>query len=256
MKKLILPILFITCLLMTACSANNEPEKEPEAISPIHFNSRDYTIMFGVTGSIPFADGGGVYEFEAGNPDVLGKINIDIETHRLLINPAKTGESTLTIIDVKAETAVTLNITVEDFYRSFKIVEVEGRNTNKFFQITNTIRFIRNKDNTKPVKVIWLDKIDFQSKTVGEGFFNIIRNEDNTFTMEFSLHTTIDEKLETFEYKIGGDWECMSLFEEMFGFDWDKNEALSRSERPVRDYKMILTDTSNGCRITCLLQKI
>ena len=256
MKKLILPFIFITCLLMTACSPNNEPGKEPAAISPIHFNKRDYTIMFGVTQSIPFADGGGVYEFEAGNPDVLGKIDIDIKTHRLLINPAKPGESTLTIIDVKAETTVTLNITVEDFYRSFRIVEVEGTNTNKFFQIQHIIRFIRNEDNTRPVKVVWTNPMNFRLQTLGEGFFNINRCEDNIFTMEFSLHTPIEEKLETFEYKIGGDWECMSLFEELFGFDWDKNKTLSRSERPVRDYKMILTDTSNGCRITCMLQKI
>ncbi|MDE6549039.1 MAG: hypothetical protein K2L22_08575 [Muribaculaceae bacterium] len=254
MKKLILPFLFIVCLLMTACSTNNEPENEPEAISPIHFNSRDYTIMFGVTGSIPFTDGGGVYEFEVGNPDVLG--NIDIETHQLLINPTKPGESTLTIIDVKAETAVTLNITVEDFYRSFKIVEVEGKNTNIFFQIQHRIRFIRNKDNTKPVKVVWTDPMDFRLRTLGEGHFNIIRNENNTFIMRFSLHSPIEERPETFEYAIDWDWECMSLFEELFGFDWNKNAALSRSEQPVREYKMILTDTFNGCQITCLLQKI
>lgn len=256
MKKLILPFLFIACLLMMACSAINEPEEELEVISPIHFNSRDYTIMFGMTQSIPFADGGGIYEFEVGNPDVLGKIDIDIETHRLLINPAKPGESTLTIIDVNAETTVTLNITVEDFYRSFKIVEVEGRNTNKFFQIQHRIRFIRNKDNTKPVKVVWTDPMAFRLRTVGEGHFNIIRNENNTFTMEFSLHSPIEEKPEKFEYTIGGDWECMSLFEELFGFDWNKNAALARSDQPVRDYKMILTDTFNSCRITCLLQKI
>ena len=256
MKKLILPILFTACLLMTACSANNEPENEPDAMSSIHFNSRDYTIMFGVTGSIPFSDGGGVYEFEVGNPNVLGKIDVDIETHRLLINPAKPGESTLTIIDVKAETAVTLNITVEDFYRSFKIVEIEGTNTNKFFQIQHRIRFIRNEDNTKPVKVVWTNPMNFRLQTVGEGYFNIFRNEDNTFTMKFSLHSPIEERPEIFEYTMGGDRECISLFEELFGFDWDKNAAVSRSDRPVRDYKMILTDTFNGCQITCLLQKI
>ncbi len=257
-EKILLSIVIFFGLHLLSCSRDEQGDniQEPDAVSAIHFSKRDYTIMFGGGSSIPFSGGGEVYKLEASNPEVLGKFGIDIETHRLLINPAKSGESTLTIFDVNAKVSVTLNITVEDFYRSFKIVEIDGKNTNKFFGLTNRIRFIRNTDNTKPVKVVWLDPMKFQLQTIAEGYFNITHNEPNLYTMNFSLHPTINDNIEKFEYTIGGDWECMSLFEELFNFNWGKNEDLSRSEQISRDYKLILTDTVNDCRITCILQEL
>ncbi len=257
-EKILLSIIFLFGLQLLSCSHDDpgESNQDPDAISTIHFNRSDYTIMIGGLRSIPFSGGGGVYKLEASNPEVLGKFGIDIETHRLLINPTKTGQSTLTIFDEDAEVSVTLNITVEDFYRSFKIVEIEGKNTNKFFRQTNYIRFIRNTDNTKPVKVVWLNPMEFQLQTIAEGFFNITHNAPNVYTMNFSLHPNINDSIEKFEYTIGGDWECMSMFKELFNFDWDENTVLSRSEQISRDYKLILTDTVNDCRITCILQKL
>ncbi|MDE7345897.1 MAG: hypothetical protein K2N48_04045 [Muribaculaceae bacterium] len=95
-----------------------------------------------------------MYKLEVSTPEVLGKFGIDIETHHLIINPAKIGESTLNIIDVNAGITVTLDITVVDYYLSFKIEDIEGTNTNEFFKTDNYIRFIRNEDNTKPVKIM------------------------------------------------------------------------------------------------------
>ena len=240
------------CLVMAACSSHGD---EPETISPIQFSKRDYTIVYGGSNGIPFTGGGDVYKLEASNPEVLGKFGIDIETHHLIINPAKTGESTLSIVDVNAGNTVTLDITVVDFYLSFKIEDIEGTNTNEFFKSDNYIRFIRNKDNTKPVKIVFQNHMDFRLETVAEGFFNIDRSETNIFTMTLSLQGVKSEKIETFEYTMGGDGGYMNIFNSIFEFNWNESVDLSRSTPPI-EYKMILTDNSNGCKITCLLQPL
>ena len=150
---------------------------------------------------------------------------------------------------------VTLDITVVDFYLSFKIEDIEGTNTNEFFKSDNYIRFIRNEDNTKPVKIIFQNHMDFRLKTVSEGFFNIDRSETNIFTMTLSLQGVKSEKIETFEYTMGGDGGYTNIFNSIFGFNWNESVDLSRSTTPI-EYKMILTDNSNGCKITCLLQPL
>lgn len=254
MNKIFNVIMLLTCLFITACSDNDEP-KVPDMVTPITFGKSDYTIMFGKETLIPFTDGGGIYELTASNPEVLGKFGIDMETNsRLCIQPAKIGESYLTIKDVKAEATVTLHFIVEDFYLSFRINEIDGTNTNEFFEVGREIRFIRNEDNTKPVKVIWYNNMTFQPMIIGEGLFNITRSDTNIFSMEFSLHHNSDEEFALYEYTMGGDGEYMALFDSIFNFGWEKNVA-SLSSRSQQRIVMILTDKNNGCKITCSLAK-
>ena len=111
MTKLIIPFLFITCLFIVSCDSNSDPE-----IYPIRFGQTDYTIRFGVRPSISFVDGGGLYELTASNADVLGKYYIDNDTKTLIVIHTAKCESTLTVTDVKTNTSVTLNFTVEDYY--------------------------------------------------------------------------------------------------------------------------------------------
>ena len=252
MNKIFNVIMLLTCLFITACSGDNEPD----AITPIHFEQRDYTIMFGKGAVIPFTGGSGVYELTASNPEVLGKFGIEMEApdHSLYIQPAKTGESYLTIKDVKAEATVTLHFIVEDFYLSFRIDEIDGINTNEFFEVGREIRFIRDEDNTKPVKVIWYNNMTFQPMIVGEGLFNITRSDTNIFSMEFSLHHNSDEEFALYEYTMGGDGEYMAMFDHIFDFGWEKNVAsLSSRTQPTKRIEMILSDKSNGCKVTCRL---
>lgn len=254
MNKIFNVIMLLTCLFVTACSEDIEPDE----ITPIHFEQRDYTIMFGKGAVIPFTGGSGVYELTASNPEVLGKFGIEVEApdHRLYIQPAKTGESYLTIKDVKAEATVTLHFIVEDFYLSFRINEVDGINTNEFFEVGREIRFIRNEDNTKPVKLIWYNNMTFQPMIVGEGLFNITRSDTNIFSMEFSLYHNSDEEFALYEYTMGGDGEYMTMFDSIFNFGWEKNiVSLSSRSQPVKRIEMILTDKNNGCGIKCLLVK-
>ena len=117
----------------------------------------------------------------------------------------------MTIKDVKTETTVTLHFIVEDFYLSFRIDEIDGTNTNEFFEVGREIRFIRNEDNTKPLKVIWCQNITFRPMTVGEGIFKIFHRDTNIFTMEFSLHHKSDEEFALYEYTMGGDDGYLSL---------------------------------------------
>lgn len=254
MARNIIILFLLTCLFITAC----DNKEEPNAVSPINFEKRDYTVMFGKRTVIPFTGGSGVYELTASNPEVLGRFGSEMEAsgHKLYIQPAKTGESYLTIKDVKTETTVTLHFIVEDFYLSFRIDEVDGTNTNEFFEVGREIRFIRNEDNTKPVKVIWYNNMTFQPMIVGEGLFNITRSDTNIFSMEFSLHHKSDEEFALYEYTMGGDGEYMKMFDSIFNFDWEKIIAsLSSRSQPVKRIEMILTDKNNGCKVTCSLQQ-
>ncbi len=80
------------------------------------------------------------------------------------MRPSSVGESTLTINDVKAGTSVTLNFTVVDFYLSFIVSEIEGDNHNPYLSIGNEIRFIRDDENTRQMKIMWQNKISYEVK--------------------------------------------------------------------------------------------
>lgn len=246
MNKLIIPFLFIACLFVTACN-DDEPE-----IRPISFEQQSYTIRLGVGASISFVDGGGVYELTASNPEVLGKFGIDIETHRLLINPVSVGESSLTITDVLANATVTLKFTVEDFYISFMVDVIEGVNTNPYISSGGEIRFIRDDNNTKRLKIYRLNHLTHKGDFVADGVFDISKSETNIFTLDMALHHSSIEELETFSYTMGGDGEYLNLFDRIFEYNWDK--SIASKSQPVRRINMILTDPNNGFRITCSLQ--
>ncbi len=252
MNKLFTPFLFIVCLFMTACS-NDEPDVPGlETGSSIEFSDNDYTLVFGRATYIPFTGGGDVYKLEASNPEVLGKFGIDIETHRLLINPAKTGVSTLKINDVNNGKTVTLNFTVEDFYLSFRVSEIEGDNRNPSLSIGNEIRFIRDNENTRQMKVMWHDKLTYEVNCIADGYFDIEQSETNIYTLNMALHSQRIEELETFTYTMSGDWEYLALFEKYFEYNWLDNVA-SKSQ-PPKDIKMILTDPLSDAKIICSLQ--
>ena len=253
MNRIFNIVMLLACLFTTACNDNNEPN----TVAPIHFEKSDYTVMYGKGAVIPFTGGSGVYKLTASNPDVLGRFGIEMEApnRSLYIQPAKTGESYLTIKDVKAEATVTLHFIVEDFYRSFLIREIDGTNNNKFFEVGREIRFIRDEDNTKPVKVIWYQNNTLRPVTIGEGLFNITQSATNIFTMNFSLHHNqgADSAVYDYEYFMGGDGEYMTMFDHLFDFNWEKNVASSSKSQPVKKIEMILTDKSNGCKVTCEL---
>lgn len=247
MNKISISFLFILSLFMASCSSNDEPETYP-----IEFGKMDYTIRFATTTSIDFTGGGGKYELTASNPDVLGSFYIDDENHSLVVRPSSTGESTLTITDVKKNASVTLNFTVEDFYLSFRVFEIEGDNHNPYLSIGNEIRFIRDYENTGQIKIMWQNKVSYEVKCIAYGCFDIERSETNIFTLNMALHSHRIEELETFSYTLGGNGEYLSLFERIFDYKWE-NRTASKSQ-PIKPINMILTDSFNGCKITCLLQ--
>lgn len=233
---------------MVSCgNVDNEPE-----IFPIRFDQQDYTIRVGISTNISFVDGGGVYELTASNPDVLEKFYIDDDTQSLIVFPKSTGESSLTITDVLANATVTLKFTVEDFYLSFKVDEIEGENTNTYLSVGSEIRFIRDGDNTKRLKIYRLDHLTHKEEYVADGVFDIEQSETNIFTLNMALHHSSTEELESFTYTMGGDGEYLNLFDRIFEYNWDKSVA-SKS-LPIKRIQMILTDRFNGCKITCSLQ--
>lgn len=244
-NKLILSFLCAISLFVASCSHNNDDEPE---IYPIRFEQSSYTIRFGVGTSISFVDGGGIYELTASNPEVLGKFGIDSETHRLLINPSSVGESSLAITDILANTTVTLNFTVEDFYLSFKVDEINGKNINPYLSIDDEIRFIRDGNNTRRIKICRSNDGEY----VADGVFEIERSETNIFTLDMALHRRPTEELEVFSYTMGGDGEYLNLFDKYFEYNWDKS-IVSKS-LPVKRINMILTDSFNDCKISCSLQ--
>lgn len=247
MNKIILSFLCSICLLAISCSNDNEPE-----ISPISFNQQDYTVRVGVGANISFVDGGGVYELTASNPDVLGKFYIDNDVHSLIVIPASIGESTLTITDVKTNRSVTLRFVVEDFYLSFRVDEIDGKNDNTYLTVGSEIRFIRDEDNTKPLNIYRLNNITHKQDKVADGAFEIEKSETNIFTLNMALHHNSIEELEPFSYIMGGDGEYLNFFDKIFEYNWDK--SIASKSQPVKRIEMILTSSLNGCKISCSLQ--
>lgn len=249
MNKFIYSFLFIVGIFIAACNSDDNPE-----IYPIRFDRQDYTIRVGTSARISFVDGGDVYELTASNPDVLGKFYIDIETHTLIVLPAAVGESTLTVTDVIMNTSVTLKFTVEDFYLSFLIDEINGDNTNPYLKERNEIRFIRDEENTKQVNIMYQDNLTYEIKCLATGYFDIERSETNIFTLSMGLHSHPYEELEGFNYTLGGDAEYLQIFKLYFGYDWENN--ITSKSLPVKRITMLLTDTFNDCKISCSLQAI
>lgn len=247
MTKLIIPFLFITCLFIVSCDSNNDPE-----IYPIRFGQTDYTIPAGTRSSISFVDGGGVYELTASEPNVLGKYYIDDDTKTLIIIPTAKGESTLTVTDVKTNTPVTLKFTVEDFYLSFMVAEISGDNTNPYLKERNEIRFIRDEENSKQIKIMYQDNLTYEMKCIATGHFDIERSTTNIFTLNMMLHSHHGEEFEGFSYTLGGDGEYLNIFDKCFEYGWDNNIA-SRT-LPMKWITMIMTDSFNNCKISCVLQ--
>ncbi len=245
-NKLILSFLCTICLFAVSCG-NEEPE-----IYPIRFNQNDYTIRVGVRANISFVDGGGMYDLTASNPDVLGKFYIDNDAHSLIVVPASIGESTLTITDVKTNSSVTLRFVVEDFYLSFRVDEIDGKNYNPYLTVGCEIRFIRDEDNTKRLKIYNLNHITHKTYKVAEGVFEIEKSETNIFTLNTALHHNPTEELETFSYTMGGDGEYLNLFDKIFEYNWDK--GIASKSQPVKHIEMILTNQLNDCKISCSLQ--
>lgn len=55
---------------------------------------------------------------------------------------------------------------------------------------------------------------------------------------------------------MGGDAETLAMFESIFQFEWNKSITANRSASPVREVRMIFTDSFNGCKITTQLQPL
>ena len=181
--------------MLASCDSSEEPE-----VYPIRFGQTDYTIRYATTARIGFVDGGGKYELAASNPEVLGEFYIDAENNSLVVRPSSVGESTLTITDEIAGTSVTLSFTVVDFYLSFKVFNIEGDNHNPYLSIGNEIRFIRDNENTRQMKIMWQNKMSYEVKCIASGWFDIERNESNIYTLNMALHSQRIEEMESFCY--------------------------------------------------------
>lgn len=154
----------------------------------------------------------------------------------------------LTVKDILANSSVTLKFTVEDFYLSFSIIEIEGANNNPCLTTDGEIRFIRNADNTKSVKLFAIDHMTNKEALVGKGNFDMIR-DGYIYKLRMDLQSRESDGLESFEYILGGDSEYLKIFNLYFDFGWDK-QPQSKS-LPAKQIRMIMTDESNGCQITC-----
>lgn len=242
MNKLIIPLIFIACLFLTAC---NNSDSEPE-VYPIRFAQQTYTIKMGVTTPISYVDGGDVYDVEIGNPAVIGKAGIDIETHCLMITPIAVGESTITVKDKRAESTIILNITVTDFYLGFKVERIEGESSNPYITPNSEIRYIRTSENKKFLRIINYDNLSQKEKVIAEGVFDMIKG-DKEFILDMVLHCGEHEEPEYFSYSVKGYEGVFDIFNRCFEFGWEKSPK-SRT-LPMPRVNMDLTDMNNGCQI-------
>lgn len=234
---------------MNACHSSDIDEPE---IYPIRFPQPSYTVKMGITSSIFFVDGGDEYIIEIGNPDVIGKAEIDINNHNLYITPISIGESTITINDIRALKAVQLHITVVDFYLSFNVVSIDGENNNPYIRLNDELRYIRTDDNRKPFKIMYHNPLNYEVNTIAEGTFDFIRG-DSDFSLEMALHRKTGEELEAFTYTAKGPTAVFDVFNLYFGFGWEK---LPQSKGlPVQRLNLELID-HNGCTINTILMPL
>lgn len=245
-NKLIFPILLIINIFITGCS-ENEPE-----IYPIRFNQQNYTVMLGQITYISYVDGSGVYDVEIENQDIIGNAYINTQNYSLVITPAATGKSTITVKDIKTDTTVTLNITVTDFYLSFKVETIDGNNVNPYIDLNSEIQFVRTVEGKRLLRIVNTDDTDNQQKTVANGTFDMVK-EDNVFILKMSLdHNVINELKLLFTYSVKGTQTVYDVFNHYFDYNWEKY-SLPRSYMPMQVHIMNLTDIDNDCTISTKL---
>lgn len=236
----------LLALCLSAASCDNGTG--PETIRPIRFEKTDYTIEFGRVSAIPFTGGSGHYELTASRPDILGRFTVDAAApDRLYIRPSGTGTSALTVADTRAKETVTLKFKVEEYTLTYSVTGIDGTNANPYIKVGSEIRFIRDDANSKPVGIA------NDGEQVADGFFDIERSDMNIFTLHMDLRPKSDEARTTFEYTIGGSGSNLSMFKSLFCFDWEESPVASAA-KPAEQIRLILTDTSNGCNITCAPQ--
>ncbi len=246
MKKLIKLFLVTISIIIVSCNKDKELE-----IYPIRFNQPDYTVMMYNSNTISYVDGGGVYEIGIGNPSVIDQAYIDTETQRLFVIPKTPGSSTITIKDKKADATVTLNITVIDFYLSFIVNDITGRNINPYIEKNCQIRFIRTMDNAKKIEIFTRDNSYNEYERLAEGYFDMIKGE-NEFTLELSLHEGQQYELMLFSYSVKGDNHLFDIFNMYFDYNWGK--SIESRTLPYQQVKMDLFDTQFDCTIYTVLR--
>ena len=98
-----------------------------------------------------------------------------------------------------------------------------------------------------------LRETDGKKNIITAGNFDIIHKDRYVYVMDMTLHSGQDDELSDFEYTIGGDADCLRIFETYFWFNWSNDDLPSRSQW-IRSVTMILKDESINCCITTELQ--
>lgn len=246
MKRLFIPFMLMACLLMTACNNDDVIREEPE-VRAIQFSQQDYSIMYGGWSYIGYFYGGGVYDVEVGNPEVIGRAVIDIETRRLWLFPIALGESTVTIKDVNMNQSVTINVTVANIHMYFHVSAVEGTNNNPYITQGDKIQLIRTCEDKKAIRIVGTDS----HSTIAEGLFDMTKGKTE-YTLEMSLHGSESEEPQQFRYSVKANDPIFSLYNQWFVHEYEPVFTNRASQQPQRLY-MQLTDMSNGCKITTML---
>lgn len=246
MKRLFIPFILMACLLMTACNSDDVTREEPE-VKTIQFSKQDYFIVYGTGSSIGYSNGGGVYKVEVGNPEVIGKAVIDIETRHLILFPIALGESTVTVKDVNTNESVTINITVTNIHMYFHVNTVEGTNNNPYITQGSKIQLIRTCDDQKVIRIVGPDS----QSTIAEGLFDMTKADE--YSLAMSLYGSENEEPQLFRYSVKANDPIFNLYNQWFTHEYipvPTNRATS--PQPPKLY-MQLTDMSNGCKITTML---
>lgn len=184
---------------------------------------------------------------EVGNPEVIGRAVIDIETRRLWLFPIALGESTVTIKDVNMNQSVTINVTVANIHMYFHVSAVEGTNNNPYITQGSKIQLIRTCEDKKAIRIVGSDN----HLTIAEGLFDMTKGKTE-YTLEMSLHGSESEEPQQFRYSVKANDPIFSLYNQWFAHEYEPVLTNRASQQPQRLY-MQLTDMNNGCKITTML---
>lgn len=241
--KNLLYILSALCLIVLPSCSDDDEDKVP--VLPAEFPTQDYTIRAGIATTISFAHGGGNYDIEVGDQNVLGKPYMNINGHSVYVLPLSTGKSTMTVKDLRTKTSTTVNITVVEMYMEFKITEIKEGNVTPDIQVGDELRFVRASGNKRKLE-LWRG-----GTMIKEGKFDILMNSIATMEFYFPDPDSDDDKdFIIYRYDMTGSPSIFVLFNKGFDFNWEKIVDCRGAVHPT-PMIMRLTDKNTRADIVC-----
>lgn len=267
MNKLINPILFIMCMLATACSDDNN---ENEPIAPFSLEKDYYEVrQANSTTFIPITNGSGDISLKIEDKNILQAIYAKHEDNKedgrkgsINLYGIQKGSTTLTIIDNVTKDKENVEVKVTDCYLAYAITE----SNHPALKANTTLFFIKNpaKDSYVFVKDNLHGTLYDRPTAKGSYEFSVTPDPKEQLqgipNLCLTLHadeeggaTGNDATATSYDFQIKtGNWFVFRCIQAYLGVDWEKlyDNTHTKSDYPIIDKTMVLTVPDTDYQIT------